>query len=742
MLRPIDPLELLRRRDKHVLGAGEGILFDPPHPLWLDRPGFWDGGHVFRYPIAPLFTVTFVEPSGKELPLRRMHRDWTPAEIVTGYVGGGLELEERRVVLAGGRFVSEWRVTNGMANPAELTIVAWTAQESAVVTAREGARGGPEGVTFARTAQLGNGERAEIALVCTLRFEHEAPEGWALYEVDATPEAVPPEWMLTPFRERWRGPTLRDERVLASGAGTERRLLFAGVSRKLRLGAGEADSFGASLQALPAAPELRPPSAAAPPIGNAAAQSRTVWQQHFAAAPALGSSDPFLERAFVHRWFALRLVSVPPVGHFTAAGVVEGPGYLHRAGAAAACDAVRDLRWLADPARARGTFKMFLDAQDEGGRLPAWIAADHAGGYGLAVADWGGALLALEETHPDVAFLSEAYMVLSRAAEAADRERDPEASGLLDARARGEGLRAPGGGERFDALAAGVLEPGVRLKGVDVTVWHYRLRRALAEAARRLGRSEDAAEHDALAHRTREAIRFRLWHRQSAIFSEAPADTLAATGARSAAGFLPFLTDIAGPEHLPAIERHLLDPRAFWTAHPVPISPDGPKDGSAFWSSPAANSAVADALARTAIELEPRLRGRAAELLQRTVRLQFFDGDPGRPNAYDAYRSDTGWPAARRGRDDCARGCPNDLIVRYVAGVRPAATGVIVDPLPCGVERLRLERLPCRGRRLGVTLTGPRIKVSVDGREAGEGVIGTPLEVPLEVSPALARTPA
>ena len=34
-----DPIELLARDDRWQLSAGEGLLFAPSHPLWLDAPG-------------------------------------------------------------------------------------------------------------------------------------------------------------------------------------------------------------------------------------------------------------------------------------------------------------------------------------------------------------------------------------------------------------------------------------------------------------------------------------------------------------------------------------------------------------------------------------------------------------------------------------------------------------------------------------------------------------------------------
>jgi hypothetical protein len=271
---------------------------------------------------------------------------------------------------------------------------------------------------------------------------------------------------------------------------------------------------------------------------------------------------------------------------------------------------------------------------------------------------------------------------------------------------------------------------GSRLKGIDITVWQYRLRRALEAAATRLGRADEGHRHRATADRIRDAVRAHLWDPGRHCFSEARADTFAPTGTRSAAGFLPFLCDLADASHLRAIAEHLLDARGFWTPAPLPIAPDseGPRGR---WASPGANAFVAEALARVATELDGTFRNRAAELLQRVIRLQFFEGDPARPNAFDAYRTDTGWPAARRGHDDCLRGHLNDLIIRYIAGLRPSGDGLIVDPLPCGVERLRLDRVPYRGHRLGVTLAGLSVKVSVDGAVRAEGEIGTAIAVTL-----------
>src|SRR5215213_9342264 len=60
-------LESFARDDKWALGAGDGALFAPRFPLWLDAPGFWDEVTLHQYELAPLFTVTVLDEQGAEL---------------------------------------------------------------------------------------------------------------------------------------------------------------------------------------------------------------------------------------------------------------------------------------------------------------------------------------------------------------------------------------------------------------------------------------------------------------------------------------------------------------------------------------------------------------------------------------------------------------------------------------------------------------------------------------------------
>ncbi|HEX7118382.1 MAG TPA: trehalase family glycosidase [Longimicrobiales bacterium] len=743
-----DALSPLRRTDKHYLAAGDGVLFDPPHPLWLDRPGFWDGGRLFLHTLKPLFTVSFVDAAGRELAPRPLSREWTPAELAAAYAADGIALEERRVVLPGGRFVSEWTLTNTGAQPVSLVVVGWTAQEAAALADRAGVEGGADGVAFtvrAEDAQLG---LSTLDVRCVLRFAGEPADGWAAYETQQTrsfPNA--PWWDGAPFRDRWRdGGLARELRLASEPPASGRRLVYLGVSRRVRLEPGAAAALAVMLEAAPCDAAYRVPAPPPPVPGRAAEASRAAWRGYFAAAPSLAASDPWLERYFAYRWYGLRLNFIDPAGNYAHPTVAEGIEFFHCPIAYSAWCHARELRWLPDPSRARGALLTFLDHQTEDGRLPGRVYLDHMRRTDFYFADWGCALDALEEVHPDRGFLEAAYGPLSRYAAWLDADRDREASGLYDVLDPYET-----GQENMSRYTA--VDPDadrqhfdyrLRLKGVDLTVYAYRLRRALARAAAALGRPAEVRAHDAVADRIADAVRRHMWDAASGMFSDLDPRTLARTGVRAAVCFYPYMTDLVGPEHLPGLERNLLDPAAFWLPYPVPsTAADDPTfSADAEWKGvrqncawngrvwPMANSHLVDALGHVATTLDPAWRGRAAELLGRFVRMLFFDGDPARPNAFEHYSPMTGRPGVYRGLDDYQHSWINDLIIRYVAGFRPmAGGGFVVDAFPFGLERLRLERLPYRGATVTIAIDDGRVAVDVDGSRRAEGSVGESLEV-------------
>jgi len=245
-----------------------------------------------------------------------------------------------------------------------------------------------------------------------------------------------------------------------------------------------------------------------------------------------------------------------------------------------------------------------------------------------------------------------------------------------------------------------------------------------------------------LAARTADAVREHMWNPTTRMFSDVDPRTGDRTGVKAAVCFYPYFTDIATAEHAAALDRTLFDGAQFWTPYPVPSSSaDDPLfDPFGHWKGkrhvcpwngrvwPMANSHVAEALAGAALAHAPRLREAAAAFISRFVRMMFHDGDLRRPNSYEHYNPLTGHGSAYRGVDDYQHSWVNDLLIQYVAGVRPHAAGITVDPFPFGLDHVELTNLRVRGVALTIRLDGTRFTVTAGGSQR-VGTVGTPIEV-------------
>ena len=116
----------LARNDKWFLGGLDGVVWAPPFPQWLHRPGFWDPVHLLQHEVGPGFSVALVRPDGLESPLSRATcgpggreltpRRWRPGRLVATWSDErGVIVEERRQVLPGGILESSWHVPRELA---------------------------------------------------------------------------------------------------------------------------------------------------------------------------------------------------------------------------------------------------------------------------------------------------------------------------------------------------------------------------------------------------------------------------------------------------------------------------------------------------------------------------------------------------------------------------------------------------------------------------------------------------
>jgi hypothetical protein len=760
----VDPLHLLQRTDKFYLGSGSGIIFAPRFPRWLEYPGFWDEIDVYHYQLAPLFTVTMLNerdglPCGR-VALRQLGRRWSPAELICEYKAeDGLHAWEHRSVVPGGWFVSEWKFHNAGSVDRSLLAVAWTVQDAdgvdlGTVEARVG------GVRFRRAVQDLHIHRVGVDV------ELDAPVdgvvGWARL---AELSSFDPHWELTPFPEKWRH---RLETSVQVRGVTSAGALYAAVASRVRIPAGgeatatlrgkvKAENTGdvqmTSNRAAQLKEHMPPPPPIAevePPAGaEPGAVSRVGWDAYFRSVPEFTCSDPFFERYWYYRWYGLQLCSHEGgTGNHPYPGCCEGTGYFHVPIAYSAGCHARELRWLPDPAHARGVILNFLAHQKESGALHGRIYVNHLAHTDFYFANWGDAVLAVDAVHPDDRFLQAVYAPLVHYSEWLGAERDPDDSGLIDVVDHYETgqeymSRYMAVNDEADSEAWGRK---IRLKGVDTTVYTYQLQRALATIAERLGDADGVRRWENAADRTGDAIMGLMWDDASLMFSDVDPSSMKRIGMKAAVHFYPFFTDLVGPEQVEGLRSHLLNPDEFWTIYPVPsssvddpyYSPDAEWKGKRHncpWNGrvwPMANSHVAEALARASIDHDPGLRDRTVEFIRKTIRMMFHDGDPARPNCYEHYNPETGEPSLYRGFDDYQHSWVNDLIVKYVAGFRPTGLGSFtVDPFPFDLESLRLARLPFRGRQVGVELRETRFRVRLDGEIVAESWIGEPVEVEL-----------
>ncbi|HEY6853082.1 MAG TPA: hypothetical protein VI139_02455, partial [Gemmatimonadales bacterium] len=347
--------------------------------------------------------------------------------------------------------------------------------------------------------------------------------------------------------------------------------------------------------------------------------------------------------------------------------------------------------------------------------------------------------------HPDPAFLDEAYPGLARYASWLLATRDGDASGMLDVANHYET-----GQEymsRYQAVDPNADRAGwsgaLRLKGIDITVYGYRLCRALERLAAAAAPA-DVARWRAAAERGGRAIRERMWDAESGMFSDVHGATGARTGVKAAVCFYPYLTDLTDGAHTAGLARHLFNPREFWTPYPVPSSSvDDPLfNADAEWKGkrlncpwngrvwPMTNAHVADALARVVRTQRPDWAPRLGDFLRRFFRMMTFEGRADRQNCFEHYHPYNGRGSVYRGIDDYQHSWVNDLLVSHVIGVLPrGAAGVTIQPLALGIARASLDGVRVAGRKLRVVVADGRFRAWVNGRAAGGGKVGVPLEI-------------
>ena len=769
---PRNRIDTLARKDKWYLGGLDGVVWAPPFPRWLHRPGFWDPAHLLQHRVGPCFTVVILDRDGSEIPLygglgaphrvnwlqpadqlRPGHDPpsadwvWRPGRLTVGWRGGGdrtpkgAAIREVRRVLSGGILESSWSL------PPELRdrhlVVCFTAQPAEDVSEL---RHTACGLAWTRSIS----DRQGRAMTVRMDLGGTSTPAWC--QVAPSEGRAVPEWEHSPFSEASeklpspRGVELPQRRLSGNLPDVHGWIWIAvalpvaddgRVALRLRLDPRlEGPVWGGSHDDRAQEASARQPRTTAP----------ATWESFFAGFPAFACGDPHLDRYFDHRVHGLGLNRIEGRwGNIRHPAIAEGPEYFHVPITYSAQCHMMEMRWRSGGREAWGSLLNFVDNQKPDGSFHGRLYPDHLEGTDFYHANWGDALLAVDDMQPDPEALARCYEGLSRYARWLRDARDPERSGMFTVVNHFET------GQEYMSRYMVVDEgadvagwrPRLRLKGIDITVYAHQLFRALAIVAGRVGRGGDASDWRALQNRSATAIAERMWSPGARLFTDVDGRTFERTGVKAAVGFYPLLAGLVTGGRLEALLDHLEDPATFGTPFPLPSSSvDDPRfSAEGVWRGkrrncpwngrvwPMTTSHVIEGLLRCRRRGSDRAGRLAADMLARFVRMMFTDGDLARPNCFEHYNPYTGRACHFRGIDDYQHSWVLDLLARGIAGLHVDAEGVEVHPLPHGQMHVRMGPVTARGRTLSVALDAERAILTVDG-ERHSGPCGTPLRVP------------
>jgi hypothetical protein len=716
VIESFDPLHLLSRKgDKWFLGNGLGLIYAPSFPEYLNVLGFYDNADYFDIKVEPVFTITVLDETLNPLRLQLDQTSplWTPASFTQRFVSdNGLSIIEHKTMSPNNALTSTLEIEADKQETESqilrfLHLVPWVAYPSATVVDAKPLQKRSFAISRkSPNVNLAMGSKSEFS-----SFTVNLSQG----------SDNKPRWELTPFADKIWGGRFKDE--IKRQVGTDPYgLLYVGLHYPLKLSpAGKARfSFSASFAT---STEESTKNLDRDTNTNQMDASNESWRSFFSRVPEFHCSDPYIEKYYWYRWFGLHLMTVEGGhGNHTHPCVYEGLRVFRKHISYSAQCHVLETRWMQDPTLAQGCIMGLFSHQKPNGFLPGIVGFSDIRENTFYHANWGKVVRELDAVHPDTTFLKQIYEPLSKYLNYFKSDRDPDEDYLYDIIDQYESGQEMNPRYLFVDPEADKDKPLQEpLEGVDATYYIYELYNALSHIASVLGRSDEAREFSECASKCRDAVRSIMWDKEDNMFYDVRPSDHWTTKVKAAVSFYPFMSDIALPEHLPAITEHLLNKREFWTPFPVAsLSMDSEYfSAEAEWKGkrmmcpwngrvwPMTNSHIAEALVHTAENLGERdLRKIGADFISKYVKMMFHNGDINRPNCYEHYNPITGAPCDYRGVDDYQHSWVVDLIVKYVCGIRPAdptEKRLIVDPLPFNLQSYSIEKVRYQGHDVKVT---------------------------------------
>ncbi len=703
---------------KIALSGGGYCLYAPRFPRFVTEPGFADEANIASEPVSSVFFLSFLA-GGQPFTTTCVGFEMEDGKGVFTHQGGpGVQIVERRYLTADDRFVCDLEITNGGKEECELTVVLWT------TTDVEGEPVSHEGDSFRiRRALSTDGRPAVPTDVLYSSPDSKGARCLQAYFCEGGSDL--PDYRETPWFDAAGLQTPRAKRPVEkpSPIMPDSRC-YAGLFRQLQLKAGGSAShrFEANVVFKGKGVNFR----ARRPDPKDENGYRAFWSQ----APTFVCEDKAMERVVNHRFELLYLLRQPQgAGLFSSPGFCEGNGHLHVPSSFAAPAIMREARWLQDPSYARGCMKMFFDNLLHNGQVPGRLYMSGTDSNDFYHADWGGGFESLDAMHNDKATKKAVLMAMQRYVKWVGNNRDPEGSGLTDIVNHFES------GQEFSrrytvidnkADRAEEFSEQFRLKGIDASVFRYRLVKWLHAVAEEIQEKAMANRFHAEVEVILETVRKKMWDDKAGIFMDLDPKSRRKTNVKAAVGFYPLATDIPNQKQVDAMVDLLSSRDEFWARYPVPsiAMSDSTFDGSGRWKGtrkgspwngrtwPVVNSHILEGLAYWAERGNKKAQRLARQLLDRTITMMGGELEGvEQATAFEHYHPENGIGSRYRGVDLNLNAFMLDNIFRIGCGFAIRFGEVQDDPI--GEARdFKLKGMPLGNKVFDVERKSGKLKVT------------------------------
>lgn len=708
---------------KLAIAGGGYCLYAPRFPRFLDRPGFPDEANISSALVPSVFFLSFLDGTR---PLRTTCAGYALEDgkaVLTHKAetaaGGSIVVTEYRFVTADDRFVSELTIVNEGKEDVEFSVVLWT------TTDPEGEPVSLEGDSFRIRRALG-GEGQQPVPTEIVYSSPDSKGARCLQAFFCEGGSDLPDYEETPWFDMNALPTPRAKRPVEKPspiiAGSR---VYAGLFRTITIKAGGTAEhrFEANVVFKGKGVNFR----ARRPDPKDENGYRAFWEQ----VPTFECDDKAIERVVNHRFDLLYLLRQPHgAGLFSSPAICEGNGPFHVPTAFSAPAIMREARWLQDPNYARGCMKVFFDNLLHNGQVPGRVYMSGTNSDDFYHADWGGGFESLDAMHNDKATKKAVLMAMQRYVKWIGNNRDPEGSGLTDIVNHFEA------GQEFSrrytvidnkADRAEEFTEQFRLKGIDVSVFRYRLVKWLYLVAEEIQEKAMANRFQAEIEVILETVRKKMWDDKSGMFMDLDPKSRRKTNVKAAVGFYPLATDIPNQKQVDSMVDLLGSREEFWAKYPVPsiAMSDSTFDGSGRWKGtrkgspwngrtwPVVNSHILEGLTYWAERGHKKAARLANQLLERTIAMMSgaLDGTD-RANSYEHYHPEFGIGSAYRGVDLHLNAFMLDNIFRIACGIAVRYGEVQDDPVGDAVD-FKLRGMPLGNKLYDVERKNGKLRVQI-----------------------------